>query len=475
MTDMLDRPLLRLSKRDAWTVRDACEGVAVLGATGSGKTTGSGEAIAKAFLRAGFGGLVLCVKPDERRLWERYAEQTGRAHHLVVFGADAKYRFNFLDYELNRAGAGGGFTENLVSLFVTAAEVTGGQNRQGSNDAYWQQTLKQLLRNAIELVAIANGRVTLAELYAVIAEAPQDLAAVRDEAWQQTSRCWACLERAHGKAEAGDLPEGKRQDFDLTARYWLAEFPALADKTRSIIVSMFTSMADGLLRSPMRELFCSGTNIVPELAHEGAVILVDLPVLEFAEIGQMAQVLWKLLFQKATERRDITKHPLPVFLWADEAQYFITRNDAVFQTTARAARCCTVMLSQNLPNYVAAMGGDRMRIDSLMGNMQTKIFHANADSVTNLWAAELIARDAVMKASMSRNNADGKTDGQSSGMNLSESYEFQVQPIAFTRLRKGGPENGFDVEAIVFQAGRRWSSTGTTHLQVRFTQHGTSS
>lgn len=63
----LNAPLLQLSPRDAWRLRDACEGTVIFGGTGSGKSSGSGRAIARAFLRAGFGGLVLCAKQDEER------------------------------------------------------------------------------------------------------------------------------------------------------------------------------------------------------------------------------------------------------------------------------------------------------------------------------------------------------------------------------------------------------------------------
>ena len=41
---------------DAWRIKDACEGVVIFGATGSGKTSGSGQTLACAYLRAGFGG-----------------------------------------------------------------------------------------------------------------------------------------------------------------------------------------------------------------------------------------------------------------------------------------------------------------------------------------------------------------------------------------------------------------------------------
>jgi NAD(P)-dependent dehydrogenase (short-subunit alcohol dehydrogenase family) len=79
-------PLLHLSARDRWTLDDAYMGTFIVGGTGSGKTSGSGRAIAHAFLRAGFGGLVLCAKPEEADLWRRYAAETGRRKSLVITG-----------------------------------------------------------------------------------------------------------------------------------------------------------------------------------------------------------------------------------------------------------------------------------------------------------------------------------------------------------------------------------------------------
>jgi len=91
-------------------------------------------------------------------------------------------------------------------------------------------------------------------------------------------------------------------DFILAVKYFLKEFPALAQKTRSIIVTNLTSMLDIFLRGALRELFCTTTNIVPELTHEGAVIVGNLPVKQFAEVGQLAQMLMKYIWQRASER-----------------------------------------------------------------------------------------------------------------------------------------------------------------------------
>ena len=166
----LDNPLLRLSPVDVWTIRDACEGVQIFGAIGSGKTSGSGDAIAKAFLRQGFGGLVMCAKPEERRDWERRCAETGRSQHLIVFSPDDKWRFNFLDYELRRRGRGAGMTENLVNLFSSVKEIVEGKQGMGGGDQIWELAKDDLLRNVVDLLTISKGRLALQGICRVITD-----------------------------------------------------------------------------------------------------------------------------------------------------------------------------------------------------------------------------------------------------------------------------------------------------------------
>jgi len=97
--DLLDHPLLFLSETkagtfrrrvapaDPWTIRDACEGTAVFGALGSGKTSGSGQALARAFLSNNLGGLILTAKRDEAETWRRYCAETGRDSSLIPVSA----------------------------------------------------------------------------------------------------------------------------------------------------------------------------------------------------------------------------------------------------------------------------------------------------------------------------------------------------------------------------------------------------
>lgn len=457
-----------------WCLKDAFEGVQVFGGTGSGKSSGSGQAIARAFLECNLGGLVLTAKTDEVLTWKRYAKDAGREDDLIIMEPGGPHRFNFLSYEMKRGGSGGGHTESIVNLFCSVLEAAERkQGHGGGNDAYWQRTLKQLLRNAVDLVSMALDDVDLPSLYQIITSAPNSLEQVRDEEWRSESACFGLLAVAEGKITS----PARRSDLILTRNFWLREFPALAPETRSVIVSTFTSMADCFLRGMLKELFCSDVTITPEHSFEGKIIVLNLPVKEFNEIGQFSQVLFKFIWQRAVERRippgtdrkEAQEKIRPVFLWADESQFFVNSYDSLFQSTARSSRACTVYLTQNLPSYLSAMGGPNSRSDaeSFLGNLQTKIFHANGDPTTNNWAADSIGktRQAQFYGGMSEAMAKGDAgSNQSAGGSMV--MDFVVQPQEFTMLRTGGQECDYSVDSIIFQGGRRWLGTKKGKLQA---------
>ncbi len=457
--DYLDTCLLKFSPVDEFTIRHACSGIQIFGETGSGKTSGSGSHIARSFLRQGFGGLVLTAKKDERSLWERYCQQTGRENDLLILSPREDLRFNFMNYELTASSEGAGLTENLVSLFTTVLEA-GEKSKSKTGEAYWQNTLKQLLRNVIDLISLSGETLSVPLLNEVIHSTPIYPGQVSDQAWQAESLCFQLIQKAQGHAD-----HTRSNDLTITAKYFLKELPGLAEKTRSIIMSSFTSLADSFLRGTMRELFCATTNLTPEDSFNGKIILLDLPIKEFADIGTYAQVLFKYQWQRAVERREIKPNTQPVFLWADEAQFFYHKGDQSFQTTARSARACTVYLTQNLPNYLSAIGdGNRSEIDSFLGNLSTKIFHCNGDAKTNEYSANVFSKDLNYRTSFSAKANQGQ------GVNLNSNIDFQVEPIEFSKLAKGGPENDFFVQAIVFQGGRTWKATNTNYLPTSFKQ-----
>jgi hypothetical protein len=127
-------PLCRLSSsaKDTLTLADAKTGVLITGQTGRGKTSGPGRLLAKAYLRAGFGGLVLCAKIDEADLWRKYLRETGREADGIFFGEDSSHSFNFLSYESLASGAD--LEENIVNLMIEVARITNPQGKGGENE-----------------------------------------------------------------------------------------------------------------------------------------------------------------------------------------------------------------------------------------------------------------------------------------------------------------------------------------------------
>src|SRR6202048_2395964 len=280
----LDLPLVGFSKREAdvWTLGDAFQGVLIMGENGSGKTSGSGELLARKYLKAGFGGLVLCFKTDEAALWRGYLRRAGREDDGRYFSADNDFRFNFLDYEAQTSGVD--FAENLVTLLVDIASIQKRTEASGSEAHFWLPQKKKLIRNAIELLLMAEEPIQLRSLYSMIVSAPKDLRETADENWQRESFLFALLQEAEAKAR--DHPE-----WELITNYWMRERPALASKTRETIDADFTGMFDPLTRGKIGELFGTGTNLTPDDILEGKVVEIDIPIAKYREVGQYAALI----------------------------------------------------------------------------------------------------------------------------------------------------------------------------------------
>ena len=121
------------SSADIWKIRDANEGVLIFGAVGSGKTSGSGSAVATALLRAGYGGLVLTAKTDEAQRWLRLCERTGRAGDCIHVTPRSGHKLNVLQYEVQRPGDRISVADDLVALLrcINAVRVAQQTERGG--------------------------------------------------------------------------------------------------------------------------------------------------------------------------------------------------------------------------------------------------------------------------------------------------------------------------------------------------------
>lgn len=492
----LDKTLIDFSSEGGntpWTVREAVEGVQIFGGIGSGKTSGSGRKIALKYLSNGFGGLVLTAKMDEKQLWENYCRITNRLEDLLIIKPDGKHYFNFLEYESANKIAGTSLTENIVQVLKTVIRSSEEKSGGKSDDPFWETALDMLVFNVIDLCQLAYGKVSIEQLYNIVLTAPkreQDkeetpkadsfnhaFKAAQNNVYEQIEVLKTTLTK-EDKEKWNDADKMERMILDRIAdarllksidQFFIEHYRNLSEKTRSIIEFSFSGFLFRLLKDPVYSLFCRhASTFVPEDCLNGKIILLNLPVKQYYKVGRDSQVMFKYIWQRAMERRDINENGRPVFLWADEAQHFLHEYDAEYQATARSSRIATVYISQNLPNYHANMGGikSEFRVKSFLGTLATKIFHANADLETNRYASDLIGEGYAEDASRTTTVAGEFSASQA----ISYKLEKMVRPEEFVGLKMGGPRNSFLVDSYMHLQGISFAD-GMNFKKITFKQH----
>jgi hypothetical protein len=116
----LDHALFSWAPADLFTVRDACQSVAAIGKSGSGKSSGSGDCILRALVRyRNSGGLILASKPEDKEYVRRVFREERSEKDLVILEPGGEHRFNVLDYELKK----GADTRELTQALMTFSET----------------------------------------------------------------------------------------------------------------------------------------------------------------------------------------------------------------------------------------------------------------------------------------------------------------------------------------------------------------
>lgn len=433
MTDKLFKfsPISR-----AFTLDMAFRGIKIYGTNGSGKTSGFAKVIAQSYLDHGFGGLVLCAKGDDDELknWTTMCKDMGRSKSLIHFGPknkDHKLTFNVLEFIRTLSESKEDQQYNLVKFLKMCATDLGSTN-YSQTDPFWDNVTEQFLFHLLTLTfsAYPEQTLTFEKLETVFKVSQQKEAEIRKIIVDQNTK-----------------------DLKRSIDFFIKEFPALNEKTRSIFIAAVSSILHTFSTGILKDLFGIEGNVDPRLAFGGAIFVINITTSEHQSLGRLANMVWKYAFQKACLARKMDKGIMrPVFLWVDEAQEFIHPDDVKFQATARSTRCASVYLTQNIAGVRFGLGSTTHASDAIKAldsNLVTKIFHQNIDAETNKYASDSIGTKKEKVVSTS-------TKGVMSE-DVSKSVSYRLVPVllpeSFIGLKSGGQKHRKKVEAIVFSPG----------------------
>jgi len=332
--DLLDTPLFQFELANSFQLRTASEGIIALGGLGSGKTSAFGNLLAGNYLLQNFGFLVLSAK-REKDLWIKYCKKYGREKDLVIFSPNSGEHFNFFEY-MCRENNGKDISYNIADVLKNVIKA-GSQSGQESDKEFWDSSLMDLLNKSVDLCLMTKNK-RFEHIFEIIQSAPRHREQLLNEQWRQSSKCMRLMRHvAHHLKNRPKTPENDTLARRLKSieNFFLGSWLNLSSKTRSIVENMVFAFGSRYMQEPLYSLFNGKTTITPEDTIRGKIILIDLPVLVYDEIGRDCQLLWKYLWQRSMQKRIITPKSRPVCLWADEFQLFINpEKDVKIQSIA---------------------------------------------------------------------------------------------------------------------------------------------
>lgn len=350
-----------------------------------------------------------------------------------------------------------------------SSDESGGRGEDGK---FWEKQQERMIDNAVTILHLATGRVTTTDLEEFITTAAEHPEQLCDSGWRDRfhSRCLqAAFEREKNEVE--------ERDCNQAMRYWLGQYPKMADKTRSSISTGVLGVLHVFNMGLTRELVSTTTNVSPDdMLLRRKWVLVNMPPATYGDLGRFINAGWKYLTQRRVLRR-AAKPGDPIHVcWCDEASQFCNSFDPHYITQSRSHMGCLVFLSQSLGSFHATFGGDtgKYKAQVLLSNFKHKVLHALGDSETASWAADLLGKKLETFIGGSTQPPQDMWDsvmgrGQFSG-SFNSHYEYVLQPSVFMNgLRTGGKHNGYVCDAVVIRSGEQFSN-GQNYLQVAFSQ-----
>lgn len=467
--------LLPLNRWDGISLGQLFEGSLWIGSTGSGKSS-TAQHLMLALMACDCGMLFLTAKADDYAGIERLAKLARREADLVRFAPGEQWRIDFLNHELTSPG---GSIQTAGQLLQDLLDFSTRTSSQHTNEPFWQIAASRKVKMAMIVVFKAKGRCSILDLYnfctsmptmpgMITPTKPEDEALAQE--WRQ-SFCCQCLLEAHQK-----WPDDP--DLALAGDFVLKEWPRHGDgRTGASIDAHVINLLGTFAHGSVRELVASDTtNITPDDVLNGKLLVIDMPVLVGREPFQFVQMIWKLMVQRAALRRVVTPETRPAVVWADECQmHMLPSVDSMTQAVARSQKLIQVGITQNFPLMVSVLKS-REDVLAWMSNLQTWFMFANGDKETNELCSSRCGHSKHLFGSISASTGPFDVvadymglDDQRGSFSMQEHWHPDVPPEEFVKLRKGGADNNFIVDAYVSQGGRRFSNR-KTWLKCSFRQ-----
>ncbi len=455
-SDPLDEVLIWWNEADNFTYRDLLRSFMVMGATGSGKSSSIGRALAIAIAGCtNIGMLIIGSKPEDEDFWKNIL----RDREMIIVSPQHNNRFNVIRH-LVKSGAD---AREITEFIMTVAESM--QRAEGTDsEPFWITQNQRGIHNAVEILLLADGTLDATTLHAFINDAATDPLAVQSPEWQKGVH-YQTVARAY----AATKTPAQQQDFRQAEAYWMEEVPKMGDKMRSSIYAGIFGILHPFCTGTVRELIGSDTNF--ELDN-GKIIFVDMSVSSYGASGACVGGAFKFVMQRHVLKRKDWKHI--ILIWIDEYQNHITGYDAKYLAECRSHGGAMIVLTQSMHSFYSSIGGKeaQSKAKMLMTSFGHKCFMALGDDESAQYACSLVGKDIRRLASTSYHGGAKAKESPQGAFNTSvtEHVEDVILPRYFmTGHLTGGAACGYVCTGWLIRSGQEFSN-GMNAIKVSLSQ-----
>jgi len=216
-----------------------------------------GRAIAGAYLRAGFGGVITVANQRTLQCGSATAPSTGAPHRHSLTEDEG---FNFVAYELARQGGFDGIAAHGVSdACLESAKRTSPTASHRAEDSFWIDSCRQVLRYSIPLLFGDRKRLHWRPI--------RFITPLRRIAKKSSMQLQTFFLHVRSHTTAATAEECRCRSTALRRRDYVlgGAIRAMPDRTRGNVAATVTCTLDRFMHGRLNRAFCGRTTLVPEL------------------------------------------------------------------------------------------------------------------------------------------------------------------------------------------------------------------
>lgn len=449
----LDRRFLTVGGEVIADNRAAATGGLILGAVGSGKTSGVMSAIIRSIASQDMPCVIACPKDDDLARWMKVAADFGK--RCIVVDPTAKARINFFEAVSAIDADPASLSQMATGAFDSFTQVAGRNQSQnwGAEGKFWQESYSRCMRTVLHLHYLAGVIPTPTSILKAVLDLP-NAEQLRGDQWKT-----GYLSSMMFAAFLNCKQNGWMADYDNIKAYITGEMVALDPRTKSPIVSTVSGVCDNLVRGKAAEILGSdSTFTMQQVIDERLWVLINYPAATWLETGRFITVGITYLAKLAGRRREV-KENTPLFpIVLDEAQLYVTEDDFQHTAISRSSRCPLFLATQGIEQFHALFGKDSPKADVLTHNLGVK-FVCLPSFTTAKWVSDQIGQ--APKRMHSGNVSTGKAYqnpldfmGFAQEMpQVSSGWSQQMLPILRPEEMLGFRTFGGEIDCLVYRPG----------------------